>query len=107
MTLTTRGSAPVANGHSANLTWHTAPSERCCTASSSASPLPPRCASAYGSACALAVRQSANMAGPIAMAVGIGVLNGVFFGTWAGFVASNDTFDELDHLADSVVDRES
>jgi hypothetical protein len=55
---------------------------------------------------ALAVH-SAHAAGAIGMAVGIGVLNGVFFGTWAGFVASNDTFDELDHLADTIADRES
>jgi hypothetical protein len=55
---------------------------------------------------ALAVH-SAHPAGAIGMAVGIGFLNGVFFGTWAGFVASNDTFDELDHLADTIADRES
>jgi hypothetical protein len=54
---------------------------------------------------ALAVRHTAHMSGPIVMAVGIGVLNGVFFGTWAGFVASDNTFDELDHLADTVADQ--
>ena len=56
---------------------------------------------------ALAVRHSAHTAGTIGMAVGIGVLNGVFFGTWAGFVATTDTIDELDHKPDTIVDRES
>jgi hypothetical protein len=50
---------------------------------------------------ALAVRHSSSMGGAIAMAVGIGVLNGVFFGTWAGFVMTNDTIDEVDDLADT------
>ena len=36
-----------------------------------------------------------------------GVLNGVFFGTWAGFVADNGAFDELEHIADTNVDRAS
>jgi hypothetical protein len=38
------------------------------------------------------------------MAVGIGVLNGVFFGTWAGFVTTNDTIDEVDDLAGTTTD---
>ncbi|MGH2781985.1 MAG: hypothetical protein ACRDLA_11385 [Thermoleophilaceae bacterium] len=32
----------------------------------------------------------------LGMAVGVGVLAGVFFGTWAGFVASAHEFDEAD-----------
>jgi len=51
---------------------------------------------------ALAVRDASSMGGPIAMAVGIGVLNGVFFGTWAGFVMTNDTIDDVDDLADAT-----
>jgi len=48
---------------------------------------------------ALALRHSrTHAAGPITMAVGIGVLNGLFFGTWAAFVATTHTFDELDEL---------
>jgi hypothetical protein len=61
----------------------------------------PVCIGIWVGLIALAVRHSAHMAPPIGMAVGIGVLNGVFFGTWAGFVADNDTFDELEHIADT------
>ena len=43
---------------------------------------------------ALAVRDAS--AGTIGMAIGIGVLNGVFFGTWGGFVATTDAIDELE-----------
>jgi hypothetical protein len=107
MTLPTRGSAPVANGHSANLDLaHSAEQtllHRIIIGVAIATPL---CVAIWVALVALAVRHAAHMAGPIAMAVGIGILNGVFFGTWAGFVASNDTFDELDHLADSIVDRD-
>ncbi len=53
---------------------------------------------------ALAVHDTSSMGGPIAMAVGIGVLNGVFFGTWAGFVVTNETIDEVDELADATSD---
>ena len=47
---------------------------------------------------ALAVRDAS--AGTIGMAIGIGVLNGVFFGTWAGFVATTDAIDELEMDSD-------
>jgi hypothetical protein len=47
---------------------------------------------------ALAVRDAS--AGTIGMAIGIGVLNGVFFGTWAGFVATTDAIDELETESD-------
>ena len=33
---------------------------------------------------------------PILMAVAFGVLAGVFFGTWAGFVSTAHTFEDLD-----------
>ena len=33
---------------------------------------------------------------PLLMAVGIGTLAGVFFGTWAGFVSTAHDFEELD-----------
>jgi hypothetical protein len=39
-------------------------------------------------------------AGTIGMAIGIGVLNGVFFGTWAGFVATTDAIDQLETDSD-------
>jgi len=107
MTLTTRGSAPIASGHSANLDLaHSAEQTLLHRIIISVAIATPLCIGIWVGLIALAVRHSAQMAGPIAMAVGIGVLNGVFFGTWAGFVASNDTFDELDQLADSIVDRE-
>ena len=62
----------------------------------------PVCVGLWVGLIALAVRHSAQMSGPIAMAVGIGVLNGLFFGTWAGFVATTHTFEELDHMPDSI-----
>jgi len=39
----------------------------------------------------------------LGMAAGIGVLCGVFFGTWAGFVSQTHAFEELDHHARTVV----
>ena len=40
------------------------------------------------------------MVGPIAMAVGVGVLSGLFFGSWAAFVAKTHLFEELDRNVD-------
>jgi hypothetical protein len=37
------------------------------------------------------------IAGPVAMGAGAGVLAGIFFGTWAGFVASVREFEDLEH----------
>jgi hypothetical protein len=37
------------------------------------------------------------IAGPVVMGAGIGVLAGIFFGTWAGFVASVKEFEDLEH----------
>jgi hypothetical protein len=36
------------------------------------------------------------IAGPIAMGAGTGALAGLFFGTWAGFVASVHEFEDLE-----------
>jgi hypothetical protein len=33
------------------------------------------------------------------MAAGLGIVTGVFFGTWAGFVAKTHTFEDLDRRA--------
>lgn len=41
-------------------------------------------------------RTGASLGGPLAMAAGIGVLSGLFFGTWAGFVATTHAFEEFD-----------
>jgi hypothetical protein len=107
MTLATRETEAVATGHSANTDLSRNAEQtllhRIIVSVAIATPL---CIGMWVGLIALAVRHSAHMAGPIAMAVGIGVLNGLFFGTWAGFVASNDTFDELDQLADNIADRE-
>jgi hypothetical protein len=63
----------------------------------------PLCTGLWVGLIALAVH-SAHAAGAIAMAVGIGVLNGLFFGTWAAFVATTDTFEGLDHMPDTNAD---
>jgi hypothetical protein len=48
---------------------------------------------------ALAVSvDGAALEAPILMAVGIGTLAGVFFGTWAGFVSTAHAFEELDRM---------
>jgi hypothetical protein len=39
--------------------------------------------------------------GPIAIAVGVGVLSGLFFGTWAAFVSKTHLFEELDRKLDA------
>src|SRR5437773_11392635 len=62
----------------------------------------PVCVGLWVGLIALAVRHSTQMAGPIAMAIGIGVLNGLFFGTWAAFVATTHTFEELDHMPGTI-----
>jgi hypothetical protein len=62
----------------------------------------PVCTGLWVGLIVLAVRHSTHTAGVIAMAVGIGVLNGLFFGTWAAFVATTHTFEELDHMPDTT-----
>ena len=46
-------------------------------------------------------RSGSALGGPIAMAVGVGVLSGLFFGSWAAFVAKTHLFEELDRKVDS------
>ena len=41
-------------------------------------------------------RTGASLAGPIWMAAGVGVLTGLLFGSWAGFVARTHEFEEMD-----------
>ncbi len=45
-------------------------------------------------------RTGSALGGPIAMAVGVGVLSGLFFGTWAAFVGKTHLFEELDRTVD-------
>jgi len=39
---------------------------------------------------------SISLVGPFAMGAGFGVLTGVFFGAWWGFVSQTHTFEDLD-----------
>jgi len=41
---------------------------------------------------------------PVGMAVGIGVLSGVFWGAWAGFATFAPMFDEADHDHERAVE---
>ena len=43
------------------------------------------------------VSTGSAMTGPLAMGAGIGALAGLFFGTWVGFVASVNEFEDLEH----------
>ena len=43
--------------------------------------------------------ESAPRGGPLAMAAAVGVLAGLFFGTWVAFVFKGHAFDELDRRA--------
>ncbi len=48
----------------------------------------------------LAVRDTGTgLAAPLAMAAAVGVLTGLFFGSWAGFVSNTHAFEELDRTA--------
>ena len=40
-----------------------------------------------------------GLGGPLAMAAAVGVLTGLFFGSWAGFVSNTHAFEELDRKA--------
>jgi hypothetical protein len=52
----------------------------------------------FGLLVTLAVHSTgAALAGPAAMGAGTGALAGLFFGAWAGFVASVNEFEELEH----------
>lgn len=57
----------------------------------------PLCIGMWMGLIALAVgRTRADLAGPLAMGAGIGVLTGLLFGSFAGFVSKTHTFEELD-----------
>jgi hypothetical protein len=43
--------------------------------------------------------ESAPVGGPLGMAAAVGVLAGLFFGAWIGFVFKGHAFDELDRRA--------
>jgi len=45
-------------------------------------------------------RSGSALGGPMAMAVCVGVLSGLFFGSWAAFVAKTHLFEELDRKID-------
>ena len=45
-------------------------------------------------------RTGSALGGPIEMAVAVGVLSGLFFGTWAAFVAKTHLFEEMDRTVD-------
>jgi amino acid transporter len=51
--------------------------------------------------------ESAPLGGPLAMAAAVGVLAGLFFGAWVGFVFKGHTFDELDRKANLREDHPS
>ena|SRR5262252_4905868 len=51
--------------------------------------------------------ESAALGGPLAMAAAVGVLAGLFFGAWIGFVFKGHAFDELDRKANLREDRPS
>jgi hypothetical protein len=46
-------------------------------------------------------RSGSPLGGPIAMAVAVGVLSGLFFGTWGAFVSKTHLFEEMDRNVDS------
>jgi hypothetical protein len=45
-------------------------------------------------------RTGQALGGPIAMAVVVGLLSGLFFGTWAAFVGKTHLFEEMDRTVD-------
>jgi hypothetical protein len=45
-------------------------------------------------------RSGSALGGPIAMAVCVGALSGLFFGSWAAFVAKTHLFEEMDRTVD-------
>jgi hypothetical protein len=49
--------------------------------------------------------ESVPVGGPIAMGAAVGVLAGLFFGAWIGFVFKGHTFDELDRKANVREER--
>jgi hypothetical protein len=60
----------------------------------------PLCAALWIGVIALAVEGTGSITfGLLAMAAGLGIVTGVFFGSWAGFVAKTHTFEDLDRRA--------
>jgi hypothetical protein len=60
----------------------------------------PICVALWLGLIALALRgATSDLGGPLILGGGIGVLSGVFFGTWAGFVSTTHTLEELDRRA--------
>jgi hypothetical protein len=45
------------------------------------------------------VGTTSDLGGPLIVGCGIGLLSGVFFGTWAGFVSATHSLEELDRDA--------
>ena len=45
-------------------------------------------------------RTGSALGGPIGMAVVVGLLSGLFFGTWAAFVGKTHLFEEMDRTVD-------
>jgi hypothetical protein len=45
-------------------------------------------------------RAGSALGGPIGMAVVVGLLSGLFFGTWAAFVGKTHLFEEMDRTVD-------
>lgn len=57
----------------------------------------PVCVAMWLGLVAVALAGSAtSLVGPLAMGAGLGILTGVFFGTWWGFVSLTHTFEDLD-----------
>jgi uncharacterized membrane protein len=60
----------------------------------------PLCVALWVVVIALAVEGTGSLTfGLLAMAAGLGLVTGIFFGTWAGFVAKTHTFEDLDRRA--------
>jgi hypothetical protein len=61
----------------------------------------PVCAALWVGLIALALAgSSTSLVGPLTMGAGFGILTGVFFGTWWGFVSVTHTFEDLERNLD-------
>ena len=61
---------------------------------------PPVCVAVLVGLVFLGVRDTGTaLVPPLAMAAAVGVLTGLFFGSWAGFVSNTHAFEELDRTA--------
>jgi hypothetical protein len=59
----------------------------------------PVCIAFWVAMIAIALSGTAHLAALLVLGGGIGVLSGIFFGTWAGFVSSTRTLEELDRAS--------